>query len=103
MEGFAVMSDESGYTIGIAELYNEIRQLSEKMTEYIGRHSVVSATQEHKIAELSRDLEEFRGKLETEKTQRDALGKQFWFSLLSSLILPIIVMVVGGMIIAKGG
>lgn len=93
---------EQGYSIGFPELYVEVRQLGEKLTEYMNRQNVISAGQDHRINELVKDLEDMRSRLETEKEQRAGLAKQFWFSLLSSLVLPVVVMVVGGLIIAKG-
>lgn len=96
------MGDEPGYTVGFSELYSELKILSDKLTDYMNAQNVHTAEQDFKISQMSTDLEGMQNRMDAEKGQRDALSRQFWFSLLSSLVLPIMVLLVGGWIMTKG-
>jgi hypothetical protein len=92
-----------GYNIGFPELYGELRQVSDKLADYMSRHDLASMSQEHRLTEAIRDLEEMQNQVKTEKIQREALRKQYQMAMLTSFIFPILVMVVGGLVISKGG
>lgn len=103
MIGDGIMSEHDGFKIGFPELYGELRQLGDKLTEYIHRQDMEINSMNHRINELTKDFEAVQARLEAERTERIGLRRQFWFSLLSSLLLPIVVVVVGGFLMAKGG
>lgn len=92
-----------GYNIGFPELYGEVRQLADKLAEYMSRHDLASNSQEHRLSEAIKDLEDMRTRMETEKLQRENLKRQYQMAMLTSFIFPIVVMVVGGLLISKGG
>jgi len=85
--------DLTVHSIGMTELYTEIRSLGDKMTDYINRHDVESATQGHDIAELRKDMTTLEGKFEYETQQRKSLSRQAIWAILTSLVFPILVAV----------
>lgn len=93
---------EPVHQIGITELYNEIRSLSERFTEYMSRHGVETASTGHKIAELEKDLTEVKADLKAEAVRRSNTAWQMKLAVASSLVFPIIVAVVTALIMAKG-
>jgi len=93
---------EPVHQIGMTELYNEIRQLSERFTEYASRHGVESTSMNHKISELEKDLAEVRADLKAEGVRRSNTAWQMKLAVASSLIFPIIVAIVTALLISKG-
>lgn len=91
-----------GYNIGFPELYGEVRQLADKLAEYMSRRDLAASSQEHRLVEAIKDLEELRARIDTEKLQRENLRRQYQMAMLTSVIFPIVVMVVGGFFISKG-
>lgn len=94
---------EDGYKIGFVELYTELRQLGERLSEFMGKQTVQSNSMDHRIEDLAKDLVEMQEKMEAEKLQRDQLVKQFWLSILTSLVLPIGVLLIWGFVSKNGG
>ena len=92
-----------GYNIGFPELYGEVRQLSDKLAEYMSRRDLAANSQEHRLAEAINDLEEVRTRMDAERLQRENLRRQYQMAMLTSFAFPILVMVVGGFLISKGG
>jgi hypothetical protein len=93
---------EPVHQIGMTELYNEIRTLSERFTEYIGRHGVESTSVNHRINELERDLAEVKADLKAEHVRRSNTAWQMKLAVASSLIFPIIVAIVTALLVSKG-
>lgn len=93
---------EPMHQIGMTELYNEIRALSDRFTEYTSRHSVESTSVNHKIGELEKDLAEVRADLKAEGIRRSNTAWQMKLAVASSLVFPIIVAVVTILFAAKG-
>lgn len=93
---------EPVHQIGITELYNEIRALSERFTEYMSRHSVESTSMSHKVSELEKDLAEVKADLKAEHVRRSNTAWQMKLAVSSSLIFPIIVGIIVALITAKG-
>lgn len=93
---------EPVHQIGMTELYNEIRALSDRFTEYTSRHGVESTSINHKIGELEKDLAEVRADLKAEAVRRSNTAWQMKLAVASSLIFPIIVAVVTALLLSKG-
>lgn len=93
---------EPVHQIGITELYNEIRSLSERFTEYMSRHGVESTSVNHKITDLEKDLAEVKADLKAEAVRRSNTAWQMKLAVASSLIFPIIVAVVTALLMSKG-
>lgn len=93
---------EPVHQIGMTELYNEIRALNERFTEYLARHGVESTSTNHKISELEKDLSEVRADLKAEAVRRSNTAWQMKLAVASSLIFPIIVAIVTALLISKG-
>lgn len=89
------------HSIGMTELYTEIRSLGDKLSEYINRHDVESATHSHEIAELRKDLTSLEIKFEAETTRRTLASKQAMWAILSSLVFPIMVAVIAAVLLTK--
>jgi hypothetical protein len=83
--------DLTVHSIGMTELYTEIRSLGDKMTDYINRHDVESATFGHEITELRKDLTQLEGKFEYETQLRKNSSKQAVWAILTSLVFPVVV------------
>ncbi len=90
------------HQIGITELYNEIRTLSERFTAYMSQHGVESASTSHKILELEKDLAEVKADLKAEAVRRANSAWQMKLAVASSLIFPIVVAVVTALLLTKG-
>lgn len=101
-EAGGIVSDD-GYKIGFVELYTELRQLGERLSEFMSKQTVQSNSMDHRIEDLAKDLLDMQARMEAEKLQRDQLVKQFWFSILTSLILPIGVLIIWGFVSKNGG
>jgi hypothetical protein len=93
--------DYTVHSIGMTELYTEIRSLGDKLSEYINRHDVESATQGHEIMELRKDLTTLEGKFEYETQLRQTSSRQAVWAILTSLVFPVLVAVVVFMIVNK--
>lgn len=91
-----------GYNIGFAELYSEIKQLAATLSEYTNRQDLATMSQDHKLTETIKDLEELRSRVETEKEQREDMKRRYQMALLTSFVFPIVLMV-GAFILSKGG
>jgi len=87
--------------IGIPELYQEIRSLGDRLTDYVNRQDVTSSTNTHKIGELEKDLTELKAKYEAEAVRRSNTNFQIKMAFLTALIFPILVIVVG-LLITRG-
>lgn len=92
---------EPVHQIGMTELYQELRSLGDKLSEYMNRQDVESSTLGHRVAELEKDLTEMKSKHETEEVRRANISFQIKLAVATSFVLPILVMVVG-LLIAKG-
>lgn len=88
------------HTIGIPELYTEVRIVGDKLTEYINRTDVQSTSQGHRITELEKDIAELRAQHQAETAEKKALSRQLWMSTLTALFFPVILLVLG-LVIAK--
>lgn len=88
------MAEESGYTIGIRELYEEIRGLGDKLTAYMAHQDVRLNSIEHRLAENERSLEEVKEASKEEKRDRRTTNRQFVLALVSSFVLPLVVSVI---------
>jgi hypothetical protein len=93
---------EPVHQIGMTELYNEIRALSDRFTEYASRHGVESASMTHKISELEKDLTEVKADLKAEAVRRSNTAWQMKLAVASSLVFPIIVAIVTALLVTKG-
>jgi len=93
---------EPVHQIGIPELYNEIRGLSDRLTEYMGRQGVESAQFALKIGELEKDLQELKSEQKAEAIKRGSQTWQLKLAVATSLIFPLIVAFVTALIITKG-
>ncbi len=81
------------HSIGMTELYTEIRNLGDKLSDYINRHDVESSTHAHEIAELRKDLTALETKFELETQRRQTSSRQALWAILTSLVFPVIVAV----------
>lgn len=90
------------HEIGIAELYQEIRSLSDKLTEYVNRQDREQVSLSHRVAELEKDHTDLRVKLEAEYARRQAAKHQAWIATWTALIFPVIVAVILALIMSKG-
>lgn len=88
--------------IGIPELYQELRSLGERLVEYINRQDVTSTTQTHHIAELEKDLNEMKTRLEAESVRRSNTNFQIKMAFLTALVFPIVVGIVVSLLLTKG-
>jgi hypothetical protein len=79
------------HSIGMTELYTEIRSLGDKFSEYINRHDVESSTHAHQIADLRVDLTALEVKFEAEQLRRTLASKQAFWAILTSLVFPVLV------------
>ena len=93
---------EPVHQIGMTELYQEIRSLGDRLTEYVNRQDVTSNTQSHRIQELEKDFADLKSKYETETVRRSNTNFQIKMAFLTALAFPILVVIVGGLLIAKG-
>jgi len=87
------VEDITVHSIGMTELYTEIRSLGDKLSEYINRHDVESATFGHEITELRKDLTALEVKFESETQRRQTSSRQALWAILTSLVFPVIVAV----------
>lgn len=86
--------DTTVHSIGMTELYTEIRNLGDKLSDYINRHDVESSTHAHQINELRNDLTTLENKFETETLRRTMASRQAFWAILTSLVFPVVVAVV---------
>lgn len=93
---------EPVHQIGMTELYQELRSLGDKLSDYMGRQDVESNSLSHRVAELEKDLAEVRSKHEAEEVRRSNTSLQIKLAIASSFIFPILVMVVGALLMTKG-
>jgi hypothetical protein len=85
--------DGTVHSIGMTELYTEIRNLGDKLSDYINRHDVESSTHAHEIVELRKDLTALETKFETETLRRASASRQAFWAILTSLVFPVLVAV----------
>ncbi|GGM39654.1 hypothetical protein GCM10012275_08130 [Longimycelium tulufanense] len=85
------MSDESGYTIGIPEVYAEIRALNAQLTAYINRQDLAMNSVQHSLSEARRNIEELRTRLDAEQARRTTTNRQIALAILTSFALPLLV------------
>lgn len=88
------MEDVNVHSIGMTELYTEIRSLGDKFSDYTNRHDVEASTRTYMIADVRADLTALEIKFETERVNRAAASKQAFWAILTSLLFPIIVGIV---------
>ena len=96
------LGDEK-HVIGIPELYQEMRSLGDKLTDYINRQDVASNTAAHQIDELRRDLDDLQVRFESEQVRRANTTRQAWMATLTSLVFPVVVAVVVAILMSKNG
>lgn len=88
------VEDITVHSIGMTELYTELRGLNDKFSEYIHRHDVESSTMSHEVVELRKDLTTLEAKFENETQRRAVASKQAFWAILTSLVFPVVVAVV---------
>ena len=93
---------EPVHQIGMTELYQEIRALNDRFSEYINKTDVNSSTQSHRIAELEKDLADMKSKLESEAVRRSNTNFQIKMAFFTAFVFPILVGVVMGVLMLKG-
>jgi hypothetical protein len=85
---------EPVHQIGMTELYQELRSLGDKLSDYMGRQDVESNSLTHRVGELEKDLTEMKSKQEADAVRRSNVSFQIKMAFASSLIFPILVAVV---------
>lgn len=93
---------EPVHQIGMTELYQELRSLGDKLSDYMGRQDVESNSLSHRVSELEKDHAEMRSRQEAEEVRRSNTSFQIKLAFATSFIFPILVMIVGALIMAKG-
>lgn len=93
---------EPVHQIGMAELYQELRSLGDKLSDYMGRQDVESNSLVHRVSELEKDLAHMESRHEAEEVRRSNVSFQIKLAFATSLIFPIILMVVGALFMTKG-
>jgi hypothetical protein len=86
--------DNTVHSIGMTELYTEIRSLGDKFSDYTNRHDVEASGRGHDIVELRKDLTALEVKFENETQRRQTSSKQALWAILTSLVFPVVVAVV---------
>lgn len=94
--------NEPVHQIGMTELYQEIRSLGDRLTEYINRQDVTSSTQNHRITELEKDFAELKSRHEAEEVRRSNTNFQIKMAFLTAFVFPIVVGVVIAAFALKG-
>lgn len=89
------MSDLTVHSIGMTELYTEIRSLSDKLSEYVNRQDVQTTSHGHEIVELKKDLTDLTARFEAEQLRRANTARQAFWAIMTALVFPILVMVLG--------
>ena len=87
------VEDNTVHSIGMTELYTELRGLNDKFSEYIHRHDVESSAISHEVVELRKDLTALEGKFENETQRRTLASKQAFWAILTSLVFPVFIAV----------
>lgn len=90
------------HEIGIAELYAEIRSLSDKLTDYVNRQDREQVSLAHRVTELEKDATDLRTRLEAENIRRQQAKHQAWIATWTALIFPIVLAVLFALFAAKG-
>lgn len=93
---------EPVHQIGMTELYTEIRGLSERLTEFMGRQGVEYTQLSLKVIELEKDLAELKADLRDESVKRSSQSWQLKLAVITSLVFPLIVAFVTAIVITKG-
>lgn len=89
------MGDEpQGYTIGIKDLYDELRGLNSTLGAYMARQDLEVQRLTHRVDELERDQAEAKS-AQTESARLRATDRRL---ILTALVLPLIVGVVVALI-----
>jgi len=83
--------DGNVHSIGMTELYTEIRSLGDKLGDYINRHDVESSTHAHQIADLRNDLTALEVKFEAERLSRVTASRQAFWAIMTALVFPVVV------------
>lgn len=89
-----MQEDTNVHSIGMTELYTELRSLGDKFSDYINRHDVESATHAHELFELRKDLGNLEADFKAETLRRELSSKQALWAILTSLVFPVVVAVV---------
>jgi Na+/phosphate symporter len=90
------------HEIGITELYQEIRHLSDKLTDYVNRQDREQVSLTHRMAEVEKDQTEMRAQIQAEHLRRMAAKHQAWIATWTALIFPVVVAVVLALVLNKG-
>lgn len=93
---------EPVHQIGMTELYQELRSLGDKLSEYMNRQDVESNTLGHRVAELEKDLTELKHAQEAEKVRRSTTSFQVKMAIVTSFVFPILVAVIVALLMTKG-
>lgn len=93
---------EPVHQIGMAELYQELRSLGDKLSDYMNRQDVESNTLQHRVGEVEKDLAEMKSRQEAEAVRRSNTSFQIKMAIATALVFPILVAVVTALLIAKG-
>ncbi len=93
---------EPVHQIGMTELYQELRSLGDKLSEYMNRQDVESNTLRHRVDELDKDLTELKSNLQAETVRRSNTNFQIKMAFATSLLFPILVAVIVALMITKG-
>lgn len=93
---------EPVHQIGMTELYQELRSLGDKLSDYMGRQDVESNSLIHRVSELEKDLAHMESRHEAEEVRRSNVSFQIKLAFVTSLVFPILVMVVGALWMTKG-
>lgn len=86
----------------MTELYQEIRSLGDKLSDYMGRQDVESNSLAHRVGELEKDFTDMRARHEAEAVRRSNTSFQIKLAIATSFFFPILVMVVGALLMTKG-
>lgn len=92
---------EPVHQIGMTELYQELRSLGDKLSDYMGRQDVESNTLTHRVTELEKDLTAMQSRHEADEVRRSNVSFQIKMAFATAFLFPVLVVVVG-LLISKG-
>lgn len=94
--------NEPVHQIGMTELYQELRSLGDKLSDYMNRQNVESNGLLHRVDELEKDLAEMKSKQEAEAVRRSNTSFQIKMAFATALLFPVLVAVIVGLLAMKG-
>lgn len=95
------MEDGNVHSIGMTELYNEIRSLGDKFSDYVNRHDVEASTHALLIADLRVDLAALEVKFEAERLSRVTASRQAFWAIMTALVFPVAVGIIVAVVLAN--